>query len=133
MIAPHFARLATEHAKPKKIAFAKVNVDTQSSISRAAGVSAMPTFMIYRNGNCIETIKGANPSALSSAVAKAAQLADGPGGGGSAFQSTGRTLGGGPPPSAVSTFDFKKLINIVIMFVGLYLVSLFSARSQKEE
>lgn len=136
MIAPHFERLSKEHSRPKKVAFAKVNVDNQSTIARSNGVAAMPTFKIFHGGNCVETIKGANPSALSAAISKAVQLANSPGSGkpGDVFKTPGRTLGSDTAAPAQGTgFDIKKLLNILIMFVGLYLVSLFSARSQKEE
>lgn len=135
MIAPHFERLAKEHSRPKKVAFAKVNVDSQSTIARSNGVAAMPTFMIFHNGSCIETVKGANPSALSEAISKAVKLADGPGGGkpGAAFKTPGRTLGSDAPAAArrSSSFSIGKLLNMLITFVGLYLVSLFSARIPK--
>jgi len=124
-IAPHFERLAKEHSRPKKVAFAKVNVDSQSTIARTQGVAAMPTFKIFHNGACVETIKGANPSALTEAISKAVSLANTPGGNaGEIFKTPGRTLGGGQ--TAGGGIDFGKLINIVIMFVGLYFVSLLS-------
>ncbi|UNI13700.1 hypothetical protein JDV02_000421 [Purpureocillium takamizusanense] len=138
MIAPHFERLAKEHSRPKKVAFAKVNVDTQSAIARTNGVSAMPTFKVFHGGNCVDTIKGANPSALSEAISKAAKLADTPGAGkpGDAFKTPGRTLGGDAPAARRATgpsFNLTGLLNVLVVFVGLYLVSLFSARSKKEE
>ncbi|KAF3351271.1 40S ribosomal protein S22 [Verticillium dahliae VDG2] len=67
-IAPHFEKMANEYSKPKKAAFCKINVDTQSTISRAHGVSAMPTFIIFHAGKPIETIRGANPPALATAI-----------------------------------------------------------------
>src|SRR6478752_1648870 len=92
MIAPTFEALAKEHSRPKKVAFAKVNVDNQSGIARAQGVSAMPTFKIFHNGTCIETIKGANPPALTAAINNAVKLG-GPATG-NVFKTPGRTLGG---------------------------------------
>ncbi|KAG8408651.1 hypothetical protein J3458_019674 [Metarhizium acridum] len=132
MIAPHFQRLASQHSSPKKVAFAKVNVDSQPEVAKENRVSAMPTFKIFHNGTCVETIQGANPTALSEAVTKAVQLA---GSGKSAdglFKTPGRTLGGGSP-SAGSGFNYSGLLNLLVAFVGLYLVSLFSARNQKED
>ncbi|KHO00238.1 Thioredoxin [Metarhizium album ARSEF 1941] len=134
MIAPHFQRLASQHSSPKKVAFAKVNVDSQPEVAKENRVSAMPTFKVFHNGNCIETIQGANPAALSEAIAKAVQLA---GGGKSAdglFKTPGRTLGGGARSAAsAGGFNYSSLLNALIAFVGLYLVSLFSARNQKED
>ncbi|KAH7161336.1 mitochondrial small ribosomal subunit Rsm22-domain-containing protein [Dactylonectria macrodidyma] len=145
MIAPHFEKLANEHSRPKKVAFVKVNVDSQSTISRAQGVSAMPTFKIFHGGNCIETIKGANPPALTQAIMNAIKLG-GVGSGGDVFQNPGRKLGGeglprasgGAGPGALpvrarvaavtssSSWGFGRLLNALVVFVGLYLVSLFS-------
>ncbi|KAJ6446848.1 thioredoxin [Purpureocillium lavendulum] len=134
MIAPHFERLAKEHSRPKKVAFAKVNVDTQSAIARTNGVSAMPTFKIFHGGNCVDTIKGANPSALSEAIGKAVKLSDTAGAGkpGDAFKTPGRTLGGEAPATRGATgpsFNFSGLLNILVVFVGLYL---FDARKAAE-
>jgi thioredoxin-like negative regulator of GroEL len=39
-IAPIFEQLATSHAQPGKVAFAKVNVDEQADIAQKYGVSA---------------------------------------------------------------------------------------------
>lgn len=135
MIAPHYERLAKEHSRPKKVAFAKVNVDTQSTVARSNNVSAMPTFKIFHGGNCVETIKGANPSALSEAISKAVKLADSAPGSkpGDAFKSPGRTLGSDEPVAGGRGFDATGILNMIIIFLGLYLVSLFSARNPKEE
>ncbi|KAF7550789.1 hypothetical protein G7Z17_g5480 [Cylindrodendrum hubeiense] len=137
MIAPHFEKLANEHSRPKKVAFVKVNVDTQSAISRAQAVSAMPTFKIFHGGNCVETIKGANPPALTQAIMNAIKLGDSGKGGGDIFEKPGRKLGGEGPPRAApprgvtaatssSSWGIGRLLNALIVFVGLYLVSLFS-------
>lgn len=135
MIAPHFERLAKEHSRPKKVAFAKVNVDNQSSISRTHGVSAMPTFMIFHNGSCVETIKGANPGALTTAINNAVKLSDG-GKAEDLFKTPGRTLGGsGTTPGAGRSmgWNLNTFFNALVMILGLYLASLFSARSKKED
>ncbi|KAF4124441.1 thioredoxin 1 [Geosmithia morbida] len=138
MIAPHFERLAKEHTRPKKLAFAKVNVDEQSTVAQANGVSAMPTFKIFHGGNCVDTIRGANPSDLSNAVSRASKLADTPVGAkpGASFATPGRTLGGqgggaaarSGAPSFLSSFSLTGVFNLLIAFVGLYLVSLFAVR-----
>jgi thioredoxin 1 len=137
VIAPTYESLATKYAKPGKIAFCKINVDNQRDVSSAHGVSAMPTFMVFHNGKVINTIKGANPPALTSAVEQAVKLA-GPGGPpGAVFGTPGRTLGGpgvGPRAAGGSVarplrWDLNNLINVIIVFFGLYFVSLFSVRS----
>jgi thioredoxin 1 len=133
-IAPHFERLAKEHARPRKVAFAKVNVDEQSSVAQTNGVAAMPTFKVFHNSSCIDTIKGANPSALSEAIARAVKLA-GTGAPGASFKTPGRTLGGpesgrpaGAPRQAGQTmaWDVNNFINSLYIFFGLYFSSLLS-------
>lgn len=51
--------------------FCKVNVDTQQAVALAYGVSAMPTFMVFRGGDAIDMVRGANPPALTTAVESA--------------------------------------------------------------
>ncbi|KAI0119681.1 thioredoxin-domain-containing protein [Daldinia grandis] len=137
VIAPTFESLSTKYSKPGKITFCKVNVDNQQSIAQSHGVRAMPTFLIFKNGSVIETIQGANPQALTSAVEKAVKLAtvSAPG---ASFTTPGRTLGG-PSSSATPVrrggqalggqpwkFSPFNIINAILTFFGLYFVSLFS-------
>ncbi|KAK3897712.1 thioredoxin [Staphylotrichum tortipilum] len=50
-IAPIFSALADGHAAPGKLAFAKVNVDhIDTAVSGKYGVTAMPTFVVFRDG-----------------------------------------------------------------------------------
>ena len=134
MIAPVFESLSTKYSKPKKITFCKVDVDSQKDVAQKYSVRAMPTFLILHNGTVINTIQGANPPALTSAVEKAVKLA-GPGGGNSFQSSGGHRLGGagvGPRPGASVArplrWDLNSIINAIISFFGLYFYSLFSVR-----
>ncbi|KAG8167088.1 hypothetical protein KVR01_002777 [Diaporthe batatas] len=131
MIAPTFESLATKFSKPKRIVFAKVDVDNQKEIASQYGVRAMPTFMIFKNGQAIDTIQGANPPALTAAVEKAVKLAGPTAGAG--FSAPGRTLGasGSASQSRASLrrpikWDLNNFLNAIINFFGLYLVSLLS-------
>lgn len=129
MIAPTFESLATKYTKPKRIAFAKIDVDKLRDVASQYGVRAMPTFMIFKNGSAIETIQGANPPKLTAAVEKAVKLA-GPVAS-SGFRAPGRTLGGTSPTAGRSLqrplrWDLNSFVNAIIGFFGLYLVSLFS-------
>ncbi|PHH75524.1 hypothetical protein CDD80_2321 [Ophiocordyceps camponoti-rufipedis] len=137
MVAPHFERLAAQHSRPGKVAFAKVNVDNQSAIARAQGVSAMPTFKIFHRGQCIDTVKGANMPALADAVTKALRLADS-GPSGDVFKTPGRTLGGTAPARTSiggrafsRPWDTATFFQSLYVFLGLYLVSLFSFDARK--
>ncbi|KAI1263503.1 thioredoxin-like protein [Xylariaceae sp. FL1019] len=132
MIAPAFESLSTKYSKPGKITFVKVNVDNQQSIAQSHGVSAMPTFLIFKSGSVIETIRGANPPALTGAVEKAVKLA-GTTASGASFGTPGRTLGGpGAAPARRSgggrpwSFSSFNVINALLTFFGLYFASLFS-------
>ena len=49
-IAPVFSQLADAHALEGKLAFAKVNVDHVQDVAGRYGVSAMPTFLVFRDG-----------------------------------------------------------------------------------
>ncbi|KAI1110673.1 thioredoxin-like protein [Nemania sp. NC0429] len=145
MIAPTFESLSTKYSKPGKITFCKVNVDNHQSIAQSHGVSAMPTFLIFKSGSVIETIRGANPPALTAAVEKAVKLA-GSAAPGASFAIPGRTLGGtggnGSSSSSATparrganntlggrswaSFTPFSIMNTLLTFFGLYFASLFS-------
>lgn len=134
-IAPIFQRLASQHSSPKKVAFAKVNVDSQPEVAQQNRVSAMPTFKIFQNGSCIQTIQGADPTGLSQAVAKAVQLAGVGKTPEALFKTPGRMLGGEAAargPRLGSGFQLGNLLSLLVSFAGLYLVSFFSVRDNAE-
>lgn len=135
MIAPAFANLAKEHSSPKHMAFAKVNVDNQPEIAQAQGVTAMPTFKVFHQGTCIETLKGANPSALTAAVMKGKSLAGNAAvGSGDVFKTPGRTLAGAAKPRGSGrpfSWYINAFVQTVITFVGLYFISFFTVCSPK--
>ncbi|KAH6854837.1 hypothetical protein B0I37DRAFT_401729 [Chaetomium sp. MPI-CAGE-AT-0009] len=132
MIAPTFEALATKFSKPNKIAFCKVDVDSQGEVAQLYGVRAMPTFVILRNGSPIDTIQGANPPALTAAVEKAVKLAGAGagGGGGATFAGSGHRLGGSgvgrPSVGRPVQWDLKGFVGGLIAFFGLYFWSLLS-------
>ncbi|XP_063701603.1 thioredoxin-like protein 1 [Culicoides brevitarsis] len=64
-IAPHFERLPAKY--PKAI-FLKVDVDKCQDTAAGQGVSAMPTFIFYRNRTKIDRIQGADINALESKI-----------------------------------------------------------------
>eukprot|EP01117_Protostelium_nocturnum_P009854 TRINITY_DN3515_c0_g1_i1.p1 TRINITY_DN3515_c0_g1~~TRINITY_DN3515_c0_g1_i1.p1 ORF type:complete len:523 (-),score=211.35 TRINITY_DN3515_c0_g1_i1:36-1604(-) len=71
-IAPHFVNLSVEY--PTTV-FLKVNVDKLQQTSQSNGVSAMPTFMFFRNGVKIREMKGANPQLLTQTLQECIQSA----------------------------------------------------------
>ncbi|KAI0396997.1 thioredoxin-like protein [Xylariaceae sp. FL0594] len=79
-IAPSYANLARQHGVDGVLAFAKVNVDRAQDVARAYGVSAMPTFMFFKDGKQVAVngqamIQGADAASLSAAAAKLGGLA----------------------------------------------------------
>ena len=57
MVAPTFERLAAEF--DGKARFAKVDVDQCQKTAGEFGVRVMPTFMIFKDGECTAKIEGA--------------------------------------------------------------------------
>jgi thioredoxin 1 len=72
-IAPIYNQLSSAHSSPGKFAFVKVNVDEQREIAGQYGVTAMPTFMLFKEGKRVEEVRGADVRALKAAVEKAAE------------------------------------------------------------
>jgi thioredoxin 1 len=92
----------------------------------------MPTFMIFRSGSVIKTIRGANVSELTSAIESAVKFA---GPAKPAYSSAGRTLGGSNPRgtglSRPYSYTWKQYFDVIVAFLGLYVVSLFSLDAYK--
>ncbi|KAJ8102943.1 thioredoxin-like protein [Lipomyces tetrasporus] len=51
--------------------FYKVDVDEVSEVASEVGIRAMPTFMLFKAGQKIKEIVGANPAALKTAISSA--------------------------------------------------------------
>ncbi|GAP92647.1 putative thioredoxin 1 [Rosellinia necatrix] len=79
-IAPVYEKLAAQHAVEGVLAFAKVNVDRAQDAARAHGVTAMPTFLFFKDGRQVAVngqpmIQGADPRSLGAAAEKLGGLA----------------------------------------------------------
>ncbi|KAK3994335.1 Thioredoxin [Cladorrhinum sp. PSN332] len=79
-IAPHYVKMASTFSIPGFLAFAKVNVDNVQSVAVKYGVSAMPTFLFFKDGNQVAVngqamIQGANLPGLNQAAEKMGRLA----------------------------------------------------------
>ncbi|KAF2190283.1 thioredoxin [Zopfia rhizophila CBS 207.26] len=70
-IAPLFDQLSASSSIPNKLVFAKMNVDEQPEIVGQYGITSIPTFLAFKDGKVVETVKGASAGALKSAVQKA--------------------------------------------------------------
>ncbi|KAL7273208.1 Thioredoxin-like protein 1 [Rhizina undulata] len=68
VISPVFQQLAENLASPNKITFAKCDAEQNQEITNKYGVIAMPTFLVFKSGNIINRVQGANIPLLESAV-----------------------------------------------------------------
>lgn len=60
-ISPILERLSTQFTQAQ---FIKIDVDAVSEVAQEQGVSAMPTFFFFKNGQKIGEVIGANPKGL---------------------------------------------------------------------
>jgi thioredoxin 1 len=79
-IAPMYAQMAKTYSIPNFLAFAKVNVDVVQPVAQKYSVTAMPTFLFFKNGNQVAVhgkaiIRGADVQSLSAAAEKMGKLA----------------------------------------------------------
>ncbi|PAV22687.1 thioredoxin [Pyrrhoderma noxium] len=56
---------------PSKIEYYKVDVDAVPDVAQEVGVRAMPTFFLFKNGEKVDELVGANPAGLNNLIAKA--------------------------------------------------------------
>ena len=95
-----YEQLSNHLSRPNVITFTKVDTDRQKDIAQTYGITAMPTFMIFKAGRETKRIKGANPKALDEAVKQLAQEAanTGSSSGGEASSSGGAGWTASPAP-----------------------------------
>ena len=67
MIAPFFEELSKTYTS---VQFIKVDVDELEDVSSAAGVSAMPSFFIYKDGSVVDKLVGASKDKLEEMIKK---------------------------------------------------------------
>ncbi|KAH6608775.1 hypothetical protein Trco_002121 [Trichoderma cornu-damae] len=72
-IAPLYASLADKISRPGLLTFAKVDNDKNQDIASEYGVTALPTFLLFRDGKVIHEVQGANPVELKAVLEKLAQ------------------------------------------------------------
>ena len=61
MVAPIVAEIAAEKAGVIKVG--KVNVDEEPGLAGRYGISSIPTLMLFKNGQPVDTMVGARPKA----------------------------------------------------------------------
>eukprot|EP00890_Picochlorum_soloecismus_P004240 jgi/Picsp_1/4817/NSC_02185-R1_thioredoxin h len=67
VIAPEFERLSTMYST---VIFLKVDVDNVEAVASECGISAMPTFQVFKDGKKIDEMVGASKEKLNDMVAK---------------------------------------------------------------
>jgi thioredoxin 1 len=50
--------------------FFKLDVDEVPDVAQELGIRAMPTFLLFKNGEKVGEVVGANPNALKAAIEK---------------------------------------------------------------
>jgi thioredoxin 1 len=63
-IAPQVAKWSEQDEFKDKIYFAKFDVDDLPDLAQELGIRAMPTFVLFKNGDKADEFVGANPQAL---------------------------------------------------------------------
>jgi thioredoxin 1 len=59
--------------------FYKLDVDQVPDVAQELGVRAMPTFLLFKNGEKLSEVVGANPKALEAAIKRGLSTDDGEG------------------------------------------------------
>ncbi|OAP63048.1 thioredoxin [Fonsecaea erecta] len=70
VIAPEVAKFSESAEFKEKVDFYKVDVDEVPDVAQELGVRAMPTFMIFKNGQKVAEVVGADKRALEAAIKK---------------------------------------------------------------
>ncbi|KAK4077892.1 uncharacterized protein Triagg1_3586 [Trichoderma aggressivum f. europaeum] len=84
-IAPLYASLAEQISRPGLLTFVKIDNDANQDLAKEYGITALPTFLLFRSGQVIHKVQGANPTELRAVIEKLASelesLAEGSGSG----------------------------------------------------
>ena len=100
MIAPFYKQLSVKYPAAT---FLKVDVDKCPGTAAANGVSAMPTFLFFRNRAVVDSLRGANKTELENKVKQHINAPSAHGEGPSASAAAGSEENGAMPPAANST------------------------------
>ncbi|KAF8422931.1 PITH domain-containing protein [Tirmania nivea] len=94
LVAPVYEKLSTALTSPGNIVFTKCDVDACQDIARHYNITAMPTFIIFTDGQEVSRIQGADIPALSAAVQRL--VAEYKNSGGASSSGSGSGSGGAP-------------------------------------
>lgn len=67
-MAPIFEKLSYENPDSEKVVFAKFDTDDVSDLTQELGIRSIPAFFIFRDGERVDNLNGANPPALTKLV-----------------------------------------------------------------
>ena len=70
MIAPKIASMSQEDKYKDSVDFYKIDVDAVPDVAQELGIRAMPTFLVFKDGEKVEEVVGANERAIRAAVDK---------------------------------------------------------------
>ncbi|KFY29845.1 hypothetical protein V494_08435 [Pseudogymnoascus sp. VKM F-4513 (FW-928)] len=113
-VAPIYEKLSESLSQPNRVTFVKINTDTQKEVAAQYNVSALPTFMVFKQGKPVEKVQGADVQKLQRVVRDLANMAsDGPGpsnsGGGSSWRKIELPRGYGDVTDQVETKGLELL------------------------
>jgi thioredoxin 1 len=70
MIAPKISAMSQEEKYSNSVDFYKIDVDEVPDVAQELGIRAMPTFLLFKDGEKVEEVVGANERAIRAAVDK---------------------------------------------------------------
>ena len=70
MIAPKVSAMSQEDKYKDAVDFYKIDVDEVPDVAQELGIRAMPTFILFKDGEKIGEVVGANAKALQAAIEK---------------------------------------------------------------
>jgi thioredoxin 1 len=70
MIAPKVSAMSQEEKYKDSVDFYKIDVDEVPDVAQELGIRAMPTFLLFKDGEKVEEVVGANERAIRAAVDK---------------------------------------------------------------
>ncbi|KAF9470586.1 putative thioredoxin [Pholiota conissans] len=73
-ISPIFARFSDVAEQAEAVGFYKVDTDALPDVAQEVGIRAMPTFILFQNGNKIHETLGANPAQLDGLIKQGVTL-----------------------------------------------------------
>ncbi|PNY27292.1 Thioredoxin-like protein 1 [Tolypocladium capitatum] len=71
-VAPIYETLSVSLSRPNAVTFVKINSDTNLDLAEEYSITALPTFLLFRDGKVTQKVQGANLNELKEVVQKLA-------------------------------------------------------------